>query len=75
MTQASMFSDNNDDLPLFSGTCHRADRQQFAPGQAARQLHLPEVCANCGAQIDSRPRRTRKPARTCYCDTNMQMIY
>lgn len=71
MTQDNMFSDNNDDLPLFSGTRQRADRQQFAPGQAARQLHLPEVCTNCGAQIDSRHRLNGLVDDVCHdCATN-----
>ena len=71
MTQASMFSHNNDDLPLFSGTSQRADRQQFVPGQAERQLHLPEVCANCGAQIDSRLRLNGLIHNLCHdCATN-----
>jgi len=40
MNQANMFSDTNQDLPLFSGTAPRAQRQDFTPGQASRQLDL-----------------------------------
>ena len=43
--QTNLFSANNDDLPLISGTCPRGKTSPFVPEQASRQLHLPEHCA------------------------------